>query len=497
MRRPCAAVALALVAAAPAVRAEIVSDAWYVSTLGGRPLGYAHEVVEVGEDGVILTTTETRLTMRRGPETVSVGATERWTENAAARPMEYAATIRMASEVTVITAVAGGGRLRFAKRIGDDETARAVEAPPDLLFPEGVARLHAAQGFAEGSAYGYTIFDQEFEDLGACEVRVVGLDSLELLGEERLLHRLVVVNELYDGVEVLEWRDDDGRLWREETPALGLVRERTTRELATQTREPDDIIATTLVRSNVVLADPHAVDAALYEIWLDGTDAAPRVVEDARQSIEGETERGVRLRVERTEPARGAAEALGTGTLGMDEALAEFLEPSPVLPSDDPEFVTLAASIVAEEEDAWAAAVAIERWVRAAVEDKGFGTAFASAREVLEEGAGDCSEHAVLMAALARAAGIPSRIAAGLVYWQGAFAYHMWVEVWTGDGWYALDPTVGKGSVDATHVTFASSPVSGGNVAELSLAVMQLVNRVRVELIEYTIDGKVFRAAGH
>ena len=104
---------------------------------------------------------------------------------------------------------------------------------------------------------------------------------------------------------------------------------------------------------------------------------------------------------------------------------------------------------------------AIEKWVDSAVADKGFGTAFAPAREVLEEGAGDCSEHAVLMAALTRAAGIPSRVAAGLVYWERAFAYHMWVEVRVGDGWYALDPTVGHGSVDATFLAIATPAVFG------------------------------------
>ncbi len=46
-----------------------------------------------------------------------------------------------------------------------------------------------------------------------------------------------------------------------------------------------------------------------------------------------------------------------------------------------------------------------------------------SALEVLEQRAGDCNEHTVLFTALARAAGIPCRVATGLAWSTGQFYY--------------------------------------------------------------------------
>ena len=53
-----------------------------------------------------------------------------------------------------------------------------------------------------------------------------------------------------------------------------------------------------------------------------------------------------------------------------------------------------------------------------------------SAREVLRTRVGDCNEHTALYVAMARALGIPARIAVGLVYVRGAFYYHAWPEVY-------------------------------------------------------------------
>jgi hypothetical protein len=127
------------------------------------------------------------------------------------------------------------------------------------------------------------------------------------------------------------------------------------------------------------------------------------------------------------------------------------------------------------------------------MESVGFGSAFASALEVLRSRSGDCSEHAVLAAALCRAVGVPSRVVSGIVHADGRFAYHMWIEVWAGGDWYALDPTIGAGSVDATHIKLAASSLPGGAAGELSLPIMRALNRLGVSVVEYTRRGRVTR----
>jgi transglutaminase-like putative cysteine protease len=103
--------------------------------------------------------------------------------------------------------------------------------------------------------------------------------------------------------------------------------------------------------------------------------------------------------------------------------------------------------------DDWTRAVRIHEWVYQQVE-KTPTLSIPSALDVLEQRRGDCNEHAVLYTALARAAGIPTRIAIGLVWSDelDGFFYHAWPEVYTGARWRWIDPTLGQEVADATHV---------------------------------------------
>ena len=62
---------------------------------------------------------------------------------------------------------------------------------------------------------------------------------------------------------------------------------------------------------------------------------------------------------------------------------------------------------------------------------------------------------------MARALGLPARIAVGLVYLRGAFYYHAWPEVFVDGGraaaacWLPVDPTLNQFPADATHVRLA------------------------------------------
>ena len=75
----------------------------------------------------------------------------------------------------------------------------------------------------------------------------------------------------------------------------------------------------------------------------------------------------------------------------------------------------------------------LTRYVNALL-DKKPTVSLPSAREVLRTKVGDCNEHTVLYVAMARALGIPARIAVGLVYIHGAFYYHAWPEVYLDGG---------------------------------------------------------------
>jgi transglutaminase-like putative cysteine protease len=82
-----------------------------------------------------------------------------------------------------------------------------------------------------------------------------------------------------------------------------------------------------------------------------------------------------------------------------------------------------------------------------------------TASQVLARRAGDCTEHALLFVALARAAGIPAREVSGLVYMGDdlrRFGWHAWAEVELDGRWVEVDPSWGEHLANATHIALGS-----------------------------------------
>jgi len=169
-----------------------------------------------------------------------------------------------------------------------------------------------------------------------------------------------------------------------------------------------------------------------------------------------------RMRAGRLRIVREAAPGPGSPPPGPAEEL--YLAPSPFIESDDPTIVARARAIVGDERDPVRRAERLLHWVATSLTREPSATV-PSAREVLRVRRGDCNEHAVLLTALARAAGIPARMIAGAVYLDGDFLYHAWSELWLGR-WVSADAVFDQMPVDATHVKL----LEGGPERHLGLA---------------------------
>jgi hypothetical protein len=108
-----------------------------------------------------------------------------------------------------------------------------------------------------------------------------------------------------------------------------------------------------------------------------------------------------------------------------------------------------------------------------------------SALDVLEAGEAECQGHAYLYAALARAMGIPTRVANGLVYSQDlrGLVYHSWAESLVDGSWLAVDPTFAQIPADATHIKL----LEGELPSELT-GLVELVGKVRARVLTVQTD---------
>jgi hypothetical protein len=228
-----------------------------------------------------------------------------------------------------------------------------------------------------------------------------------------------------------------------------------------------DILESTAIAANAPLGrkplDTLAV--RLTNVDLTGFELA-----GDRQSVRGET-----LVVVRERPDALRPDYTLPGGREHRQRFRAALAAEPLIQSASWPIVSLAVRIAGEDKDPRVVAEKINRWVHDSLE-KEITVGIPSALQVLEARSGDCNEHATLYVALARALGIPSRVAAGLAFVNGKFYYHAWPEIYL-DRWVAVDPTFGQFPADAAHLRF----VTGGLSRQAEL--LRLIGALEIDVV--------------
>lgn len=327
------------------------------------------------------------------------------------------------------------------------EERRLVEAPVMTL---NLSRLLASRGLKAGARHRWTIFDPATLSNAAVDVRV---------GER----------------EVVRTRDGNIPAFRVDMTLLGLMTLRESPEQAQGLAVPGRVQEDLLRMSAVVPAMRQRIDeprdVRRMRLRLEGADLTSPDLQGVGQTVDGSV---IEIRDPQTLRAGSA-----------DPAASRYLAPEFFIESDAPAIVEEAARAVQGVSGARARAERLTRYVNALL-DKKPTVSLPSALEVLRTKIGDCNEHTVLYVAMARASGIPVRIAVGLVFvrgGQGAFYYHAWPEVYLDEGagrglWLPVDPTLNQFPADGTHIRL----VRGG--LDQQAAIVPLIGRLRMTVLD-------------
>jgi len=283
-----------------------------------------------------------------------------------------------------------------------------------------------------------------------------------------------------DGSGFSGWVDAQGNVVETQQPG-GIVIRRMAYEIAfenwrrTRDQVPSarstgagDLIESTAIAAGAI---PGTGNTRALAVRLSGTPLQSFDLAGGRQTLAGDT-----LRVTMETPLQLRAPwRLNERTRGFRERFRAELQEEPLLQVNNRDIVSLAVRIAGNSRDPRVIAERINAWVHDSIA-KEITITVPSALQVLRDRRGDCNEHTQLYVALARAVGIPARIATGLAYVNGKFYYHAWPEVWMNE-WVAVDPTFGQFPADAAHLRF----VSGGLTRQGEL--LRLVGTLRIEVL--------------
>ncbi|MCG8650574.1 MAG: transglutaminase-like domain-containing protein, partial [Pirellulales bacterium] len=110
---------------------------------------------------------------------------------------------------------------------------------------------------------------------------------------------------------------------------------------------------------------------------------------------------------------------------------------------------------------------------------------FSKASDVVKDLQGDCTDHAVLLAALLRSRQIPARLALGLRYVadpQPQMVYHAWVLAYVDDNWLALDSTLG-GLAPADRFALSMTQLGDGQEYEAMAPLLNALGSIEIEVL--------------
>ncbi len=156
---------------------------------------------------------------------------------------------------------------------------------------------------------------------------------------------------------------------------------------------------------------------------------------------------------------------------GEDSVQIAFVERPTVAGKPDPRFLqnswvvdfeeqavrSLANDLRAELE-AVPTVAELERYVHGHIVDKSYTRAFDLASQVATTSSGDCTEHAVLLAAMARSYGHHARVVIGSLILEsdaGLYAFgHAWTEIHDGERWTIRDATRPDASPDVRQLRY-------------------------------------------
>jgi hypothetical protein len=496
---------------------KLVEETWDAISMQGKPVGYVRTIianVKEGNRDLVRSSSFVRVVLsREGQASEQAMSFASW-DTPDGEFLRFESRMSSGpSEIVVSGAVRDGQLAMDLNTLGQKQS---VKLPWSRGWggPFAVEQSLQRQPLKAGEKRTIHCLLAALNVPGDVQLEAVGEETVELPGgAQKLLKVKVVTNAGQHKIEELRWLDPRGETLKSIVPSLQQEAVRTTKAdaLSPASGEPLDLMIASTVPITGKLVPSATSKRAVYRAHVKNGQIAGLFSDCPSQRLKPIDDQTVELTVVAVRPehkpeaqARGPAandaaptEAdlqVGRGSPDLAHAPTEGLPnppadadsaPSSFIQSTDPLIQQMAAQVAAKETDPWKIARALESFVQRTVKNKNYSQAFATAADVARSLEGDCTEHALLLAALCRARKIPARAAFGLIYYppKHGFAYHMWTEVWIKNRWVPMDATLGLGGIGADHIKLGDSNFAGSSPLTDLLSVVQVLGRLELSVI--------------
>jgi hypothetical protein len=478
-----------------------VFEEWVIVVLDGKTCGFGSTVTtktDTPSGPQYLTAHQEEFVVKRLGTNLKIIETSRVTEDAEGGVISYD-DVNDAGSAVESSGVRQGDDMVVSSR---GQTQRFHLPRLSALGPEAIRRQSNALPLKPGQHFFFETFSTDYPQAVVEESgTVVDKENHTVRGVPRKLWKMTSEVSFMPGLLSTMWVDDKSADVESLTvlPGLGDMHEYVTNR-AECMKQPEgaEIFTGMLIHPQRALPSPHDFGQAVYElIPLDPGQKITLWDQGEQRILSSEPGSCV---VEVTAPRFTAADATWKLPRADTPDLHPYLQASAYLEVNAPEIQDLSRRAVGDERNPVRAAHRIEKFVRSYITKKDLNIGFGSAEETAKSREGDCTEHAVLCAALGRAAGLPTRCVVGFGYIPpgdeeptianavdertGIFGFHMWAEAWIGpDQWVPMDAALD--GFDVGHIAITKSALEEVNpIVDLNTPVFQLMQSLKIEIVK-------------
>jgi len=505
--------AMALGLMLPGVRAQAPSapesdpnkplfEEWVIILLDDKPCGFGSTITsrsDTASGPQYQTIHQEEFVVKRHGTALKMIDTSKITEDAEGGVLSFTQSYQGTGSLIESSGRREGNDLVVTSR---GQTKRYPLPRLDALGPEAVRRLAHALPLQADQAFSYKTFSSDYPQAAVIQTgKVAGQETRDIRGTSRNLWKITSETNIMPGLAATEWVDDQNNDVESLVviPGIGNLHQYvTTRAECMKQPEGVEIFSTHLIRPQRALPSPGEQVSAVYRLIPVELSQKIDLWNQGEQKVIS-SEPGL-CQIEVTAPHFTPANATWALPHADTPELHDYLQATSYLEVGSPEIQALAKQAIGTEKNPVVAAQLIERFVRRYITKKDLDIGFASAAETAKSREGDCTEHAVLCAALGRAVGLPTRCVFGFGYIPpgveaaalantvdkdtGLFGFHMWAEAWIGPNkWVPMDAALD--GFDVGHIAISKTALEEVNpLVELNAPVLQLMESLKIEIVK-------------
>ena len=454
-------------------------DRWYEVYLGGGKVGYVSDIMQKDGD-VIKSRNEFVMQIKRAGQSIEITVEQETKEKISGELIEFSSETKMAGIPMLKKGRVEGKELVVYEKqfISGKETRYSFD--PEGGMSWGLRKQVLENGFQKaGKTYELKVYSPDMGMKKPVKAKIICFGEKPIQIGEKKIKAFEVDMELnspFGSMITKSWFDENCVALKTVMNMGGMkisIIEVPKKKAKKMEEEAHELLLSSVVPLDAAV--PNS-DKNIFIMKSIKGEWSAKLFEGNGQKIEKINDNSIRVIVDQSQRKEKGGE-------GID--LKPFLSANVYLDSDDLLIQKLAKKGKGKAKTSQEIANKLTKFVFRYMSNKNYEVGFATASEVARNKAGDCTEHSILLAALGRALGIPTRVVTGLVYadefedQKDVLVYHMWTQFYIDDQWLNLDSALGLVKCPADRITFSVDSLEEDIIAS-ALPLMELINNLKV-----------------